>query len=182
MRILKVFSFPLVVLASALIVSSCGETSTQTPAREGLTDIFGNDSTALFRGHQMGDLAQQVKEAEPGAPRIFLDTLVEYDYTYIFNQDTTVVDIIYTIDSYGLFEIQVDMYPQSPEGAKRLMDQIPEKLSGNYGEPRPIGIVQRWTTNSRSNNLVEITLSNESEDAGKPFISLNYLEPLPDEL
>lgn len=147
-----------------------------------LADFFGADSLSIFRNHQMGDTAQAVRKSENNTPIVDTDSLLQYHYLYNFESDSTDIDVYYTIDSYGLFEIQADLHPKTKEGAKKLVAEITEILNQKYGTYKEMGLVQRWTTNSPSNELIEITLSNESEDYGSPFISLNFLEPLPNEI
>lgn len=161
---------------------ACSSPKVDTRKSDTVTAIFGNDSTGIFHGHQVGDTAQAIRNKELATPIVDTDSLLRYHYTYILEGDTVETNIIYTIDSYGLFEIQIDMYPSTAIGVEVLMDKIPEILNEKYGDSQQIGTLKRWTTNSPSNNLIEITLSNESEDRGEPFVSLNYLEPLPDEL
>lgn len=153
-----------------------------TEQKASLADVFGADSTSLFRGHQMGDTAQSIRQNEINAPIVDTDSLLQYHYFYNLESDSTEIDFYYTIDSYGLFEIQADLHPRTQEGAKKILAKITETLNKKYGDYREVGLVHRWTTNSPSNELIEITLSNESEDYGEPFVSLNFLEPLPNEI
>lgn len=181
MRILKLFSGSFMLFLALVFLSACSDGGhTENP--QSLEMVFGKDSIGLFRSHQMGDSAEAIRATEPSIPLLDTDTLLKYNYTYNLESDTTAVDIFYTIDSYGLFEIQVDMRPETLDGTEELMRKTSAILTRKYGDYKKMGIVRRWTTNSPSNNLIEITLSNESEDAGEPFVSLNFLEPLPDEL
>lgn len=184
MRISKLYKIPALLFFLILIAVSCAEQPRRDKVDEKATlaDFFGPDSVALFRGHQMGDTAQSVRRSENNTPIVDTDTLLQYHYLYNFESDTTDIDFYYTIDSYGLFEIQADLHPRTKEGAKKLMSEITEILNQKYGSYKEMGLVQRWTTNSSSNELIEITLSNESEDYEEPFISLNFLEPLPNEI
>ena len=167
-----------------IISSACKDQPQPEKAHEKATlaDFFGSDSMTFFRGHQMGDTAQSVRRSESTTPIVDTDSLLQYHYFYHFESDSTDIDVYYTIDSYGLFEIQADLHPKTKEGAKKLMTKITDILNQKYGSYKEMGLVQRWTTNSPSNELIEITLSNESEDYGSPFISLNFLEPLPNEI
>ena len=144
--------------------------------------IFGNDSVSLFRGSAMGDLPEDVLAKEKGKATVESDSIVEYDYTFKLQSGKTRIHLFYTFDEFGLFEIQTDFYPESEASAEDLMPILIAELTEKFGNPKQTGVILRWTTVSKSNSLIEITLSNETPDAGEPFVSLNYLEPLPDEL
>ena len=181
MRILKLYSLLFFILG----IFAC---ASEQPGQEEIVliekfdSVFREDTTGLIRGSSMGDLPQDILKREEGTPVINSDTLVEYDYSYNFKTGNTDARLYYTFDEFGLFEVQIDLHPQTEDDAKALRLEIENDLTANYGKSKELGSVKRWTTFSRSNSLVEITLSNESADIGKPFISLNYLEPLPDEI
>lgn len=180
MRILKLYSLLFVILG----VFAC---ATEPPTQDEelvveFDSVFGEDSVGLIRGSAMGDLPGDIVKREEGTPTVNSDSLVEYDYSYNLKTGNTNAHLYYTFDEFGLFEVQMDLYPENEDDAKALRSEIEEELTTKYGKSKELGSIKRWTTFSRSNSLVEITLSNESADAGKPFISLNYLEPLPDEI
>lgn len=180
MRILKLFS----LLFFSLGIFAC---TSENPKEEEIIileydSVFRQDTTGLIRGSAMGDLAEDIVKREEGTPVVNSDSLVEYNYSYKFKSGNTDTRLYYTFDEFGLFEVQIDLYPETEEGAKALRSEIEAELNSKFGKSKELGSLKRWTTFSRSNSLVEITLSNESADAGEPFISLNYLEPLPDEI
>ncbi len=182
MRTSKFYNFLLFFILLLIVGSACTEQPHVDVKKSTLDDFFGTDSLALFRGHQMGDTAQNIRQSEDLSPIVDTDSLLQYHYFYNLESDSTDIDLYYTIDSYGLFEIQADLHPKSEGGAENIMAKITEILNERYGDYKEAGIVRRWTTNNKSNELIEITLSNESEDYGSPFVSLNFLEPLPNEI
>lgn len=181
MRILRLFSLLVFILA---LVSCQSEPPLPEQKVEtvGVDSIFGISEDALFRGSNISDQPNQVRTKETAIPTTDSDSLIEYDYTFQLKSGKTEMHVFYTFDEFGLFEIQVDFYPESAEKAKDLLPQLEEHLTTRFGEPKENGLSKRWTTFSVSNNIIEVTLSNESTDAENAFISLNYLEPLPDEI
>lgn len=181
MRILKLYSLLFFILG----VFAC---ASEQPNEEEIViveefdSVFREDTTGLIRGSAMGDLPEDVVKREDGTPVVNSDTLVEYDYSYNLTTGNTDTRLYYAFDEFGLFEVQIDLYPETEDEAEALRLEIEKELTTNYGKSKELGSLKRWTTFSRSNSLVEITLSDESGDVGKPFISLNYLEPLPDEI
>lgn len=180
MKILRLFS--LLVFVFVLISCQSELPPEQKIETVGVDAIFGTGGDALFRGSNISDKPSQVRTKETAVPTADSDSLIEYDYSFQLKSGTTEMHVFYTFDEFGLFEIQVDFYPESDEKAKDLVPKLEEQLTTRFGEPKEIGLSKRWTTFSVSNNIIEITLSNESTDAENAFISLNYLEPLPDEI
>lgn len=179
MKILKLFS--LVIMLSAVV--ACQSNSQNESESELKYDtLFINDSVGLIRGSDMAIFPEEVLKNEPGVPSLQTDSIIEYDYRYNFVSGHADLHVYYTFDEFGLFEIQIDLYPETGESAKMMAKEIDDHLTAKYGSSKSIGTVKRWTTFGPSNRLVEITLSNETADIGKPFVSLNYLEPLPDEI
>lgn len=180
MKILRLFSLLVVVFA---LVSCGGEKPAETKIETvGIETVFGTDKEGLFRGSDISDTPNKVRANEKAVPTVDSDSLIEYDYTFQLETGATEMHLFYTFDEFGLFEIQVDLYPETDEKAKELLPELEEQLTTRFGEPKEAGLAKRWTTFSVSNNIIEITLSNESSDSENAFISLNYLEPLPDEI
>jgi hypothetical protein len=91
--------------------------------------------------------------------------------------------VYYSFDDFGLFEIQFDLFPRSPGDASKVFRALKAKLTLIYG--RAIQLTpktMRFSTFSPSNNVVELTLSDETDESGMPFISFNIIEPLDDEI
>jgi|SRR5690554_987979 len=180
MRILKLLS--LLFLISCVFACASEQPKQEDGQIVEFDSIFREDTTGLIRGSAMGDLPEDIVNSEHAEPVINSDTLVEYEYAFHLKTGNADARLYYTFDEFGLFEVQIDLYPETEDAAKALKLEIEKELTAKYGDSKELGSLKRWTTFSRSNSLVEITLSNESADFGKPFISLNYLEPLPDEI
>lgn len=179
MRILNLFSLCVVVI----VAFSCKTEKSNDVKKENFFDtIFINDSIGLIRGSNMAVLPDEVLKNEPGKPVLENDSILEYVYDYELPTGKTKTRLHYNFDEFGLFEIQIDLYPETEEDAKKMITEIDEYLTQKFGNSKALGTVKRWTTFGQSNRLIEITLSNETADFGKPFVSLNYLEPLPDEI
>jgi len=177
MKILKWCS--LIMLAIA--VGACGSKQAEKVTESDLLQLFGKDPKSMFRGSEMGEKTDAVMGRE-GAALIFAsDSLLEYQLSFSFEEENIPSKIYYSFDEFGLFEIQVDM-SKSAGVSSTLHSDIEQILSERFGDGEKDGAYLLWTTNSPSNRLVEITLSEDQQLDGKPFLSLNYLEQLDGEL
>lgn len=174
--------FPLLSLM-AIAMFGCGGGENAVVDKEDIVySLAGDDSSGLFRGHNMGDLPEAVRKNEAWQPVIDSDTLMRYGHT--LKRDSAKVEVIayYTFDTFGLFEMQFDLLPADEEVVKELREEFEDYFTQRFGKPDRLGISQRWTTVSPSNARVEILLTNESADYGKPFLSLNFYESIGDEI
>ncbi len=135
-----------------------------------------------FRGMQLGSSMEHVREFEKLALFDDKDSILEYHEALGWRGDTLQMVVYYTFDSYGLFEVQVDLFAETEEGVNAAFSAFEAHYDTLFGEPDCSGQVCRWTTVSGSNSLVEVTLSNESAGVVPPFLSINYLEPLSNEI
>ncbi len=181
MKILKLYSL-LILLVSIGVSCQSDKPTEQKEKKDSIDSVFQLADDALFRGSNIGDNPDQVRKNEKSIVVIDTDSLLHYQSTYTFESGASDVEMYYTFDEFGLFEIQVDFYPNNSEAPAKLISKIKDILTTRFGNPKELGTAKRWTTYSASNNLVEITLSDESADAEVPFVSLNFLEPLPDEI
>jgi len=181
MKTLKLYSL-LILLISIGVSCQSDKPAEEKEKKDSIDSVFQPVDDALFRGSNIGDNPGQVRNDEKSIIVTDTDSLLHYQNTYTFESGVSDVEVYYTFDEFGLFEIQVDFYPKNAETPGKLMPKIESYLTTRFGNSKALGTAKRWTTNSSSNNLVEITLSDESDDAEVPFVSLNFLEPLPDEI
>lgn len=179
MKILKLYSLFILFIAIGV---SCQSEKPSEEKSDPIDSVFQAGDDTLFRGSNIGDSPDHVRNSEKSRIVEDSDTLLHYQSTYTFESGLSDVEVYYTFDEFGLFEIQVDFYPRNEEAPSKLMAQLENYMTTRFGDPKELGTAKRWTTNSTTNSLVEITLSNESADAEEPFVSLNFLEPLPDEI
>ena len=139
------------------------------------------DEKALFRRVNMGEGPEKVRASEKAEPVLLSDTLMHFKDQIKLDESEVNLDIYYTFDEFGLFEIQADYFVRDPF-RDSLFKKINTQLTAAYGKPSKRFESYRWTTPSASNTLIEISLSKERDLEDIPFISLNYLEPLNEEL
>jgi hypothetical protein len=145
-----------------------------------LEEVFIENS-GFFRGYKLGWLPDSVLASEKWIPIFFNDSAIVYHEEVFVLEDTIVFDAYLAFDTYGLFEVQVDVFTNDDRLTDTIIKEWTTRLTSPFGESENILASERWTTFSQSNNTVEITLSQERNDQGRKFISLNYLEPLDDE-
>jgi hypothetical protein len=174
MTTLKWFSIPFLLL---LVIGCAQEEKVENNQQE---DVF-IDSSGLFRGYLLGSPPDSVLAVESWTPAVSNDSIIEYSKRVYFSEDTVLLDAYLAFDTYGLFEVQVDIFTMDDTLAETMLENWSAALSTAFGKHENLIAAKRWTTFSESNNTVEITLSQERNDQGQKFISLNYLEPLDDE-
>lgn len=152
-----------------------------TSAPDRSDDMLLSADGALFRSVKMGDTADEIKHSEHADPVFLSDTLLQYTEVLAFNDREVKLTIYYSIDEYGLFEVQADYYTNETL-RDELFIELEKKLNQAYGEHTLRFDSFRWTTPSASNTLIEISLSKELNENKQPFVSLNYLEPINEEL
>jgi hypothetical protein len=140
------------------------------------------DTGRSTRGSQMGQVPAEVKEKERFTLMHDSDSLLIYEGEVPYDERDVRCVTYYSFDDYGLFEVQFDIYPPTPSDAEKVFAAIKGKLTLVYGRPYSTGTGWSFSTFSPSNNVIEITLTDESAEAGVPFISLNFIEPLDDEV
>ena len=167
----------------ALILCACtGGNVPDSPESDFLIAFAGNDSTALFRGHDMGDAPEAVRTDEKSVSVFDTDTLMEFVQTLVLDSAEIEVVSYYTFDDFGLFEMQFDLFPEAGQVVDRIRPKFEAYLTERFGQPDRLGISRRWTTVGTSNSRVEILLTDESADFGRPFLSLNFYESIEDEI
>lgn len=130
----------------------------------------------------MSDSPNDVLAKEIGQIVVNTDSLLTYELLIALASDTLNTRLYYAFDSFGLFEIQADLYASTEGWMKPYLAQIDSGLTLAYGQGKTVGKTRTWTTVSSSNNIIEITLASEVDDNNIPFLSLNLLEPLDEAL
>jgi hypothetical protein len=174
MTTLKRYSF----LLLTLVLISCAQVEEKEEVYQ--EEIFIENS-GFFRGYKLGCLPDSVLAAEKWIPVVSNDSTIEYHEEVVLLDDTFMLNAYLAFDTYGLFEVQVDVFTNDDTLSNSIIENWSTRLTDPFGEYESILTSRRWTTFSQSNSTIEITLSQEQNNQRKKFISLNYLEPLNDE-
>jgi hypothetical protein len=176
-KILKWFS-----LFFLLVVLACGSPPVEKEPALEATDFIGQKENGIYRGIDIGLTNESFSSSLRDSVLEQSDSLVKS--FFVIDKGGRVCEVVthFSFDVYGLFEIQSDIFPPTDSVSKVITDMLQAELTLRYGEFARLGNTMRWTTNSERNNIIEISLSNESIDYGEPFVSLNYLEPLDEEV
>jgi hypothetical protein len=161
--------------AAVVLCASCAD---EAGEKQPETAILSEDGT--FRGYQLGDRRDQVLNREKWTPAFKSDSLIKYEKSLFLLKDSVEMNVFLAFDELGLFEIQADLYSHSTAHLRAIDSAFSKSLTQAYGEADTLGLERRWTTYSKKNNTVEITMSQEANTEGERFVSLNYLEPLDD--
>lgn len=152
--------------------------------RDFASAMLNSDSGRNVRGFQMGDTPSEVKKSENFGLDFESDSLLVYKGMVPYDDRDVNVSIYYSFDDFGLFEIQFDIYPRSMSDAGSVFLALKGKLTLIYGRPLSLDAGNGWRFNtfSPSNSIIDIVLTDESKESGTPFISLNFMEALEDEI
>lgn len=80
-----------------------------------------------------------------------------------------------TVDNDRIYEMSMDIYPDK-EGLPSLFQDIRLHFDTLYHKSRPADGYATWTRASENGRLVEVTLSDESLEMGRPTLMVNQLE------
>ncbi len=167
-------------LLGIALMAACNPETIQK--RDFATEVLRSEKGRKIRGIELGKTMEAARQLETA------ELVSSSDSSLVFREDVSYrgrkveLELHYNFDQYGLFEVQIDVFPASMSDAEKCFLALKRKLTLMYGSPKPMGQGWRYTTFSLTNNIVEVSLHNESRDAGKPFVSINFLEPLDDEL
>lgn len=178
----KWFSPALLAILAASWFSGCEQPPATKEKLSFAQMLLDPSDSSGIRGSHPGDSPEEVRKRETLEPEVNTDTLLIYAWQRDFDERPVEVMLFYSFDEFGLFEFQFDLRPESGSEASALFRELETLLTARYGEPIPTRTGLRFTSFSPSNNVVEITLSDESKELGSPFVSLNFLEPLDDEI
>lgn len=135
--------------------------------------IFGN--SGHFRDNSIGDHINEVVKNDRGF--LFKQQPDELNYSIPFSAtDSAFIDVAYVFDNEHLFEIQADVLPNSEKEVYLLFESFQERLSSRYGTPSEKPTYSYWEA-SENGRPLEITLRDVSAEYGRPFLSLNIIEP-----
>ncbi len=137
------------------------------------------EANGLIRGAKMGMTQEELKAVESGTLVAESDSLLFYQAGFVID-DTVNANVFYSFDSFGLFEIQLDLYRVQTKWPSDQLKDLDRCFTSAFGEYDSLGSTKRWTTISGSNSVIEISLGLELDQDDKPFLSLNFLEPLDD--
>ena len=160
---------------SFIILVSC--TEQHGSPEQALREVGGDLKNSHFRGVSIGDGIEAVKSKEKNKPSEETATNLHYR-NIIGDYDSSYYEVNYTFDELGLFEIQADVFLQDQAVSKEFFDQIKTKFNDKYGAPSGDEGMTGWVSKSKKNTSIEITLSNEGVEYVRPFISINFIEPL----
>ncbi len=134
---------------------------------------------ASYRGLKLGESFQEVLSTLDTLPELKSDTLIIMN---VYSTDSQLhAKIYYSFDEYGLFEIQSDVFSLDGDYLDESRNLLQAYFTERFGNKICDGNTCNWTTFSKNNNIVEITMSMEVSELDTPFLSINFLEPLDDE-
>lgn len=143
--------------------------------------IVLSDSGGQFRGISIRDTQDEVRAKE--TLNLVKDSVGELKYAApIGAEQEANLTVYYTFDQYGLFEIQADLVSEDTALISNVEADLRKRYSEKYGQPENTFSGYSWTTTSPVNSLVEVRLSTERNSKGHPYLSINFFEPLEDEI
>jgi hypothetical protein len=165
-----------------LLISCSGDRSVTEKQEDIVTLVCQPDLEGAFMGAALGESYTEVRKKICQKPIADAESVLECHRDIFWKGENNKLVAYYTFDSFGLFEIQADLFLPDEGKTDSAFNGFRAHFDSLYGENQCVGQHCRWTTFSRSNNLVEVTLSKESFDMDHPFLSINFLEPINDEI
>jgi hypothetical protein len=164
----------LLIICFCIAIAGCKTEKKQVESTPLLAEqIMG--TSGHFRGHSIGDVLDTVVLSE--REFLFKRTRDELNYSIPFSPtDSAHFDIAYVFDQFGLFEIQVDIYPATNQETTQFYADFKKIFESRYGQSIEKTGSAFWDV-KEAERQIEITLRDESIDYEKPFLSINILEP-----
>jgi hypothetical protein len=156
-------------------LASCSEQ--QGSPEQALREVGGDLKNSHLRGVSIGNSKDEVKSKEKKSPTEETESNLLYR-NYTSNIDSSYYEINYNFDELGLFEIQTDVFLQSAENSKAFFELLKNKFNDKYGSPTGEGEIISWSSKTDKGTALEVTISHEGIEYIKPFISINFIEPL----
>lgn len=165
-----ILKFTLNIVVATLIVS-CGnvkDLNEYAPELEQL--VLTNDG--IFRGINLGETLEEVKEKEKAALNDESSDYLYYDATL---NETDYFTINYYFSAKGLYEINIDVYQDITASALSLRNALETYLNDKYGKSKSKDDYLLWETDAKGFKNVEIALFGEEREEGGGFISISII-------
>lgn len=155
-----------------LFAVSCEDEKTESQSVE---DIIKSIEAGDFRGIEIGDdikkvMAREYKNIVYTMPdeltcRIPLDL-----------KDSTFYEITYNFSKEGLYIIDLVVFPNDTFGTQKLYSEFKAHYDDRFGiSDSTIGF-STWFTASARGTDVEISMTDESKERGRPYLSISFYE------
>jgi hypothetical protein len=164
---LKLHYFPLLLL---LILFSC------TPKKNQYFDTLLKTETGIFRGIEIGNSIEKVKETEN--EDFLVDNMPDYlyfDYKLDMGNSYTVS---YDFSENQLYEIELAAYFDQIEDADELFKDFSNHFNKIHGKGKieDDGYTSWRTKNEKTNTNIEIAMVNDSKEYGYISILISNLD------
>lgn len=172
-QILSRYSALFLILVTTLFVAACQQPETKVPSPAETQSQYILGDSGIFRGHQMGNHLANM--AVQDRNYLFARNTDELRYSIPFSTaDSSYFDVLYAFKNEKLYEIQVDILLGT--SADSLFAELKKTLTTRHGKPHERGDYAYWEI-SQNSQKVELSLRDESEMRGRPYLSLNFFEP-----
>ncbi len=147
----------------------------EAPQPDPLDGILGASEQGVFRGSDIGDSQNDVldREAEHVVYNMPDELTCRIPVTL---KDSTFYDITYNFDETGLYVIALDIFPSSEEVSGSLFDDFKKHYDLRFGATSEDDGFTMWNARSAKGTNIEITMIDEGREAGRPYISVVFLE------
>lgn len=165
------------LLCLLLLLGSCNEAPKEdghSSEANGLSpiaaEIVGSQGE-LFRGLQIGNPMEEVKETESKTPEFEEDDYLVYLYIL---PNAGEVRLTYSFNKAGLYEVLVDISLPTSESGTEVFESLGSWLFNQYGSPSSDPGIHTWNTRTDHSNDLEIILENKSEENGIGQVALSF--------
>jgi hypothetical protein len=148
---------------------------TPPPEEEPIDRILGVGDTGIFRGVDIGDSRNAVVALE--AEHIVYNMPDELTCRIPLDlKDSTYYDITYNFNEGGVHVIELDIFPESDNVTRTLFNDFKAYYDLRFGESSVDDGFTMWTTRSYRGTAIEVSMIDESREAGRPYLTVNFYE------
>ena len=147
----------------------------ETQPEKSWEEIVATNDPGDFRGINIGDDIVKVLDKESSnvvhtmpdelTCRIPLD-----------QKESTFYEITYNFNEHGLYVIDLIIYPQDSADTQELFSEFKDYYDKKYGASSDSDGFTAWYTKSGAGSDLEISMIDESEEKGRPFLSITFFE------
>lgn len=156
----------------ATLLLACNEP--ETPA-SGVDELIENAEQGDVRGIQIGDEWIEVKAREE--QNVVYSMPDELICRVPLNmKDSTFYEISYNFEEGEVYNIELDFFPQDQQEVDQLYQKFKKFYDDKYGVTTEDDKYTVWYTISSRHIDLEISMTDESMEKGRPFLNITFFE------
>jgi hypothetical protein len=146
-----------------------------SPKKDGVDQLIQSESGGGVRGIQIGDDWTVVRSREE--QNVVYSMPDELICRVPLNmKDSTFYEISYNFGEDGLYIIDLNFFPSDEAQTQKLYKKFKTYYDSKYGKSSEDQHFTAWYTSSSREKDLEISMTDESKEKGKPFLNITFFE------